>query len=514
MARNTIYAHLPGDQWEWIDQNFVELYAKDVVVEADVVALEKASIEQQRTAGVKVFLNGTDALVNIDGVLTQLSDNTKGYIAWKGKLHDFTGDDNIIWSFGDTDADTEIALSIPATDNKLSVQCKIAGTDQWLFETDDTFNADADIVVVLVHDETAPYLIVNGILVDIIFSDETDKTAWFADVSGLDNGRLGCNSIDSAGNANFLKCTINAFDAGNRVPTLAEFITWGNTGDWDFTYTNVSNTEHLNEPDFATHANWDVTNDFDDSGGNAAFVWSANQTSTLTQTNANMAIAITGQKNCKLTYTCAVTTAPDGDLAMTLTTGIAEEAIALAFTAGTHEYEFTSKGTPADFVISVVSGDDTEGSFTLDAISLIQEGNTVHADGGGISPLDWNMNVGNASSIASFTNGGVFNIPQNPALGHTTIVNGATYTLISTDTILHVTRTTDGACTITIPEALNVDGAKLIFKDAGYNASVNTITITAANVATKIENTTDDYTIVTDGSASSFYCDGTDWFKY
>lgn len=136
-------------------------------------------------------------------------------------------------------------------------------------------------------------------------------------------------------------------------------------------------SESLAETDFATHANWDVTNDIVDSGGNAAYTWSANQTSTLTQIQANLATAGVGDRWYVFTYTVAVTTAFDGDGAVTITTGFASSAVSLSLVAGTHTVYFKSKITPVDFVISVVSGSDTEGTFTIDDVTLkeIQGGN-------------------------------------------------------------------------------------------------------------------------------------------
>ena len=130
--------------------------------------------------------------------------------------------------------------------------------------------------------------------------------------------------------------------------------------------------ESLNEVDFATHVKWDVTNDFVDSGGNAAYTWSLNQTSTLTQIQANLATAGVDAVWYLFTYTVAVTTAFDGDGVATITTGFASGAVTLSLSVGTHSVYFKSKTTPVDFVISIVSGTDTEGTFTIDDVTLKQ----------------------------------------------------------------------------------------------------------------------------------------------
>jgi hypothetical protein len=128
--------------------------------------------------------------------------------------------------------------------------------------------------------------------------------------------------------------------------------------------------EVLSETDFVTHAKWAVTNDLDDTGGNLAYTWSANQTSTATQALADFASAMAASYRYRLKYVCAVTTAFDGDGVAQLTTGIASETINLPIVAGTHIVEFNSNADPGDFVIEVISGTDTEGTFTFDNINL------------------------------------------------------------------------------------------------------------------------------------------------
>lgn len=140
--------------------------------------------------------------------------------------------------------------------------------------------------------------------------------------------------------------------------------------------------ESLDEVDFATHAKWTANNDLDDTGGNAAFIWSANQTSTLTQIQANLATAGVDAVWYLFTYTVTVTTAFDGDGAGTITTGFASSAVSLDLSAGTHSVYFKSKTTPVDFVISIVSGSDTEGTFEIDDVTLKEiQGGSVDISG-------------------------------------------------------------------------------------------------------------------------------------
>ena len=68
-----------------------------------------------------------------------------------------------------------------------------------------------------------------------------------------------------------------------------------------------------------------------------------------------------------------------------------------------------------------------------------------------------------------------------------TTVNAATYTILATDSIIHVTYTPTGTCTITWPTALMLDAFRVIIVDAGANggnAGVNNITVATEGAET------------------------------
>ncbi len=135
-------------------------------------------------------------------------------------------------------------------------------------------------------------------------------------------------------------------------------------------YRKIPGAECLDEIDFTTHAKWAVTNDLVDSGGNAEYTWSANQTSTLTQTAANQIVPAVASEWYQFTYTIAETTPFDGDGVATITTAYSLVAKTLPLTPGTHTVYFKSAVAPTDFVISIVSGSDTEGQFSFDNVTL------------------------------------------------------------------------------------------------------------------------------------------------
>lgn len=96
---------------------------------------------------------------------------------------------------------------------------------------------------------------------------------------------------------------------------------------------------------------------------------------------------------------------------------------------------------------------------------------------------------------------------------NTTTLNSATYDLVSTDYILHVTYTTTGAVTsLTLPSAQTVNGRTIIIKDAGGNAATNNITVDTEGAET-IDGAA---TAVINGNydSISIYSDGSNWFIY
>jgi hypothetical protein len=125
----------------------------------------------------------------------------------------------------------------------------------------------------------------------------------------------------------------------------------------------------LSEPDFATHALWNVAGDWNDSGGNAAYAH-ATGVGTLTQASASLQEVLVAGEVYKLTYTVAT---PTGDAKATVRNsgGPATVDTDLTMAAGTHSTFFTAKAVPGDFVLH---GTSTSGGFTLDNLVLEKVG--------------------------------------------------------------------------------------------------------------------------------------------
>ena len=132
------------------------------------------------------------AFLNIDSTLSDLSTSTTGtWMAWVKPFDATPSATNMIMTFNDTSADEYIDLWI-STGGLLRVDAKKAGTYQFTLDTDSTvFTSGVWTHVALVQNGTEPVLYVNGVKVAQAIATTTDKTAWFNDLTNIDNGRVG-----------------------------------------------------------------------------------------------------------------------------------------------------------------------------------------------------------------------------------------------------------------------------------------------------------------------------------
>lgn len=76
---------------------------------------------------------------------------------------------------------------------KIDVQCAEAFTNRWVLRTDDIVLSNGVWTKIdVVHDGVSPVIYVDGVAVDFTFTFSADVTAWFADLTLIDNCRLGC----------------------------------------------------------------------------------------------------------------------------------------------------------------------------------------------------------------------------------------------------------------------------------------------------------------------------------
>lgn len=162
---------------------------------------------------------------------------------------------------------------------------------------------------------------------------------------------------------------------------------------------NSNFTEVLSETDFATHANWATTGDFDDTGGNAVWTWSTDQTSTLTQASGGFASALEPNKKYAFEYDSTENVAGDGTITATITTAIATEAVTvdLAPNSGRGIVYFTTNNSPGDFVISITASGSSQGTYTLDNFALHRAGVLLELTAEGIGTGVWRDTTSNAN---------------------------------------------------------------------------------------------------------------------
>src|SRR3990167_8165888 len=140
---------------------------------------------------VNSFLfDGVNEAINIDSTRTSLASTTKGtWSAWVRVVDATPAGTQVFISFGDTDVNSLIDLNIQTTGVLLAV-CSLAGSTKWQLDTDAAaFSDNTWTHIALVQDGVSPVLYVNGIAVAQAFITTLDKTVWFNNIAGLDNGR-------------------------------------------------------------------------------------------------------------------------------------------------------------------------------------------------------------------------------------------------------------------------------------------------------------------------------------
>jgi len=188
------------------------------VADNDVTLIGSPTI----SSGQATF-NGTTDAFNIDKLYrkSSIGSSSVGTIIARLRTSDITQTQEIV-SFGDTSADTRIQFDIDSN-GILRALVGVGGTTQWALDTDSVvFVNNTWIHVALVQDGTEPVLYVNGSAVAQTFSTSTDKTVWFNDMSGLDNGRVGCGNWNAGGNATFFVGDMRGVDIYDRALTAGE----------------------------------------------------------------------------------------------------------------------------------------------------------------------------------------------------------------------------------------------------------------------------------------------------
>ncbi len=267
---------------------------------------------------------------------------------------------------------------------------EIREDDLWIRLDDNT--ADATAII-----GTAVFT--AGVIADVLVNFDRDGNAT-AYVNGVNVGTVDISgsplTLSSAG-----VLRIGSESGGTTKPFNGEVYDYGvwnalvpesqvfeiqAGGALDFLYSDASNTEILNEGDFATNAKWSATGKAtDDVGNKAEWTFAAGALGgTITQTSGNRVTTGIGSKRYRFVYTTTVTTAPDGDTAFTITNAFPATAQTLSMVAGVGRLvEFTSieAGASGSFVLDITETTAMEGQFAVDDLSLIQIGNVLSVGG-------------------------------------------------------------------------------------------------------------------------------------
>jgi len=149
--------------------------------------------------------DGNDDFVNCNGWITCPVMDDKGTIAfWVNFDTVSAGADQTIISFGETEGAEFLMVRMIGDDGDIQALCKVGGAFKWkMNSTSGGISAGTWYQITITHDGTAPKIYIDGVE-DTTFTDPTDKTVWLGDLTGADNGRLGCLNQNAGGNSDFL----------------------------------------------------------------------------------------------------------------------------------------------------------------------------------------------------------------------------------------------------------------------------------------------------------------------
>ena len=177
-----------------------------------------------------ILLDGISKYINIDSVRTALASTTVGTISLWVKPIDATPVGNTtILAFGDTDAD-EVIFLVLRTDGTVRFELRKAGVVQFRVTTNAAAFTDNTWSHVAVTAGTTPKIYIGSTLVAQTASISVSLTEWFNNLTGLDNGRIGCANTASAGNYNFLNANYDEILFINRELTQPQISDIYNSG--------------------------------------------------------------------------------------------------------------------------------------------------------------------------------------------------------------------------------------------------------------------------------------------
>lgn len=190
--------------------SFATTFAKDLSVYKHSVNWHGDTI-----IGKHAQFDGND-YGNIDSVVPTVSSDTVGtWIAWV-KIPDANpATTNHFLSFGDTDANEVISLGF----QNVSGNIYAVAANDWAYRADQASVDNMWICIALTHNGTRPHLYKNGVQTGGTFITNNDRTTWFSDFTGIDNGRIGCQNFFTFGNITFFTGHIGILKMYNDLKT-------------------------------------------------------------------------------------------------------------------------------------------------------------------------------------------------------------------------------------------------------------------------------------------------------
>ena len=171
--------------------------------------------------------DGTNDFTTVNALHT--STTTSGSVFYWWNTPTFSGG-NIMWSLGDANADEFIFVEFMTSNTSLNVFVRQAGSNKWVANTGTISNStDTWHSFALTHNGTAPLLYVDGLETTNV-TTTTDQTIWVNDLTGLDNGRIGCVNRTGLGNGDFYEGLIDELSYWGRALTAAEVLTLHGAG--------------------------------------------------------------------------------------------------------------------------------------------------------------------------------------------------------------------------------------------------------------------------------------------
>lgn len=177
-----------------------------------------------------IYLDGLLDYVNLDALVTPLASTTQGtWSCWVKPTAAIPASTQMIIAFGDTDANSFITMQIDNA-GKLRFMVRNSGTNQWSVLTDSAvFSTGGWTHTCVAMDGVEGKIYIDGVFIAQTFDITTDKTQFFNNIAGLDNGRLGVREHNNSA-SKYFDGTIDELGIWTRALSATEISNLYNDG--------------------------------------------------------------------------------------------------------------------------------------------------------------------------------------------------------------------------------------------------------------------------------------------